>query len=73
MPRALQLQGLRTLASVGTFWGRQQITDLHSYLRALANRKDEEALYSTLASPLAVKLTGKPEVAVALSAKSAAP
>ena len=50
--RALQLQGLRTLASVGTFWRRQQIEDLHSYLRALANPRDEEALYSTLASPL---------------------
>ncbi len=50
--RALQLCGLRTLASVGTFWGRQQIGDLHSYLRALANPRDEEALYSTLASPL---------------------
>ncbi len=51
--RALQLRGLRTLATVGTFWGRQQIGDLHSYLRALANPRDEEALYSTLASPLA--------------------
>ena len=50
--RALQLCGLRTLATVGTFWGRQQIGDLHSYLRALANPRDEEALYSTLASPL---------------------
>ena len=50
--RALQLRGLRTLASVGTFWGRQQIGDLHSYLRALANPRDEEALYSALASPL---------------------
>ena len=50
--RALQLQGLRTLASVGTFWRRQQIEDLHSYLRALANPRDEEGLYSTLASPL---------------------
>jgi ATP-dependent helicase/nuclease subunit A len=50
--RALQLRGLRTLATVGTFWGRQQIGDLHSYLRALANPRDEEALYSTLASPL---------------------
>ncbi len=50
--RALQLQGLRTLASVGTFWGRQQIADLHSYLRALANTRDEEAVYATLASPL---------------------
>ncbi len=51
--RALQLQGLRTLASVGTFWSRQQIEDLHSYLRALANPRDEEALYASLASPLA--------------------
>ena len=51
--RALQLRGLRTLATVGTFWGRQQIGDLHSYLRALANPRDEEALYSVLASPLA--------------------
>jgi ATP-dependent helicase/nuclease subunit A len=50
--RALQLRGLRTLATVGTFWGRQQIGDLHGYLRALANSRDEEALYSTLASPL---------------------
>jgi ATP-dependent helicase/nuclease subunit A len=50
--RALQLRGLRTLATVGTFWGRQQIGDLHSYLRALANPRDEEALYSTFASPL---------------------
>jgi len=50
--RALQLQGLRTLATVGTFWGRQQITDLHSYLRALANPRDEEALYGVLASPV---------------------
>jgi ATP-dependent exoDNAse (exonuclease V) beta subunit len=51
--RALQLEGLRTLASVGTFWSRQQIEDLHSYLRALANPRDEEALYASLASPLA--------------------
>ncbi len=51
--RAMQLQGLRTLATVGTFWERQQITDLHAYLRALANPRDEEALYGVLASPLA--------------------
>ncbi len=50
--RALQLEGMRTLATVGTFWERQQITDLHSYLRALANPRDEEALYGLLASPL---------------------
>jgi ATP-dependent helicase/nuclease subunit A len=50
--RALQLQGLRTLAAVGAFWGHQQIGDLLSYLRALANPRDELALYSVLASPL---------------------
>ena len=50
--RALQLCGLQTLATVGTFWGQQQIGDLLSYLRALANPLDEEALFSVLASPL---------------------
>lgn len=51
--RALQLQGLRTLAAVGAFWGHQQIGDLLCYLRALANPLDERALYGALASPLA--------------------
>jgi ATP-dependent helicase/nuclease subunit A len=50
--RALQLQGLRTLAAVGGFWEHQQIGDLLAYLRALANPLDELALYSALASPL---------------------
>jgi ATP-dependent exoDNAse (exonuclease V) beta subunit len=50
--RALQLRGLRTLAAVGAFWDHQQIGDLVSYLRALANPLDEEALYGALASPL---------------------
>jgi ATP-dependent helicase/nuclease subunit A len=50
--RALQLCGLRTLAAVGTFWRHQQIGDLISYLRALANPLDEEAVYAALASPL---------------------
>ncbi|HEY2140561.1 MAG TPA: UvrD-helicase domain-containing protein [Solirubrobacteraceae bacterium] len=49
---ALQARGLRTLASVGGFWGRQQVGDLLAYLRALANPLDELALFSTLASPL---------------------
>jgi ATP-dependent helicase/nuclease subunit A len=51
--RALQLQGLRTLAAVGAFWTHQQIGDLVSYLRALANPLDEQSLYGALASPLA--------------------
>jgi ATP-dependent exoDNAse (exonuclease V) beta subunit len=50
--RALEDRGLPTLASVGSFWGHQQISDLLAHLRALANPLDEVALYSTLASPL---------------------
>ncbi len=50
--RALQLQGLRTLAAVGAFWGGQQVGDLIAYLRALANPLDEVALYGLLASPI---------------------
>jgi ATP-dependent exoDNAse (exonuclease V) beta subunit len=50
--RALQLEGLRTLATVGAFWGHQQIGDLIAYLRTLVNPLDEEALFGALASPL---------------------
>jgi ATP-dependent helicase/nuclease subunit A len=50
--RALQERGLRTLATVGGFWGGQQVGDLLAYLRTLANPLDELALYGTLASPL---------------------
>jgi ATP-dependent helicase/nuclease subunit A len=50
--RALQECGLRTLAAVGGFWGRQQVGDLLAYLCTIANPLDELALYSTLASPL---------------------
>jgi ATP-dependent exoDNAse (exonuclease V) beta subunit len=50
--RALQLQGLRTLAAVGAFWGDQQVGDLIAYLRALANPLDEIAFYGLLASPI---------------------
>jgi ATP-dependent helicase/nuclease subunit A len=50
--QALQECGLSTLATVGGFWGGQQVGDLLAYLRALANPLDELALYGTLASPL---------------------
>ena len=50
---ALRHHGLSTLAGVGGFWSHQQVGDLLSWLRALANPLDELALYSTLASPLA--------------------
>jgi ATP-dependent exoDNAse (exonuclease V) beta subunit len=49
---ALAQRGLSTVASVGGFWGRQQVLDLLAYLRALANPLDELALFGTLASPL---------------------
>ena len=49
---ALRANGLPTLAGVGGFWSHQQVGDLLSWLRALANPLDELALYSTLASPL---------------------
>jgi ATP-dependent helicase/nuclease subunit A len=50
--RALQDHGVSTLATVGTFWGHQQVADLLAWLRALANPLDELALYGTLASAL---------------------
>ena len=34
------------------YWAHPQVIDLVSYLRALANPRDEDALYSVLASPL---------------------
>ncbi|MDX6657409.1 MAG: ATP-dependent helicase/nuclease subunit, partial [Solirubrobacteraceae bacterium] len=51
--RALEDQGFTTLASGGRgFWARQQVLDLTSYLAALANPRDEQALLAVLASPL---------------------
>jgi ATP-dependent helicase/nuclease subunit A len=49
---ALRAAGLPTLATMGDFWGHQQVGDLIAYLRALCNPLDELALYGTLASPL---------------------
>jgi ATP-dependent helicase/nuclease subunit A len=51
--RALEDEGLATLASGGRgFWARQQVLDLTSYLAALVNPRDEEALLAVLASPI---------------------
>jgi ATP-dependent helicase/nuclease subunit A len=51
--RALEDQGLATLASGGRgFWARQQVLDLTSYVAALVNPRDEEALLAVLASPI---------------------
>jgi ATP-dependent helicase/nuclease subunit A len=51
--RELEHRGLQTIAAVGGFWDHQQVSDLLAYLQALANPLDEQALYGTLASPLA--------------------
>jgi ATP-dependent exoDNAse (exonuclease V) beta subunit len=51
--RAIEEQGLATLAAGGRgYWGRQQVLDLCAYLGALANPRDELALFGLLASPL---------------------
>jgi ATP-dependent exoDNAse (exonuclease V) beta subunit len=52
--RALEDQGLLTLSVGGRgYWGRQVVRDLCAWLSALANPRDETALYGVLASPLA--------------------
>ena len=51
--RALEQRGLPTYVIGGRgYWLHPQVLDLVSYLRALANPRDEEALYAVLASPL---------------------
>ncbi|WCB95723.1 ATP-dependent helicase/nuclease subunit A [Baekduia alba] len=51
--RAIEEQELSTLAAGGRgYWGRQQVLDLCAYLGALANPRDELALFGLLASPL---------------------
>jgi ATP-dependent exoDNAse (exonuclease V) beta subunit len=52
--RALEERGIPTYATgAGGYWGQQQVADLRSYLAALANPRDDLALYNVLASPLA--------------------
>ncbi len=51
--RALEDQDLLTLSVGGRgYWGRQVVRDLCAWLSALANPRDEAALYGVLASPL---------------------
>ena len=51
--RALEEQGLLTMSVGGRgYWGRQVVRDLCAWLAALANPRDETALYGVLASPL---------------------
>ena len=51
--RALEERGVPTYVIGGRgYWAHPQVVDLVCYLRALANPRDEEALYTVLASPL---------------------
>ena len=69
--RALEDAGIPTYVIGGRgYWGHPQIIDLVAYLRALANPRDEEALYSVLASPM-VGLSGDGLVLLAASARAA--
>ena len=52
--RALEERGIPTYVLGGRgYWSQQQVADLRAYLGALANPRDELALHSLLASPLA--------------------
>jgi ATP-dependent helicase/nuclease subunit A len=52
--RALEERGVPTYVIGGRgYWAHPQVIDITCYLRALANPRDEEALYTVLASPLA--------------------
>jgi ATP-dependent helicase/nuclease subunit A len=51
--RAMNERGIPTYsAGSGGYWEQQQVADLRSYLAALANPRDDLALYNVLASPL---------------------
>jgi ATP-dependent helicase/nuclease subunit A len=51
--RAIADRGLPTYVAGGRgYWSQQQVGDLRAYLAALANPRDELALYSLIASPL---------------------
>ena len=51
--RALEERGIPTYVIGGRgYWAHPQVVDMVSYLRALANPRDVEALYTVLAAPL---------------------
>jgi ATP-dependent helicase/nuclease subunit A len=51
--RALEERGIPTYVIGGRgYWSHPQVVDVVCYLRALANPRDEEALYTVLASPM---------------------
>lgn len=51
--RALERLGLPTYVVGGRgYWAHPQVVDMVEYLRALANPRDQQALFGVLASPL---------------------
>jgi ATP-dependent helicase/nuclease subunit A len=69
--RALEERGIPTYVIGGRgYWSHPQVVDMVAYLRALANPRDVESLYTVLASPLVgVSLDGL--VVLAAAARSA--
>ncbi len=68
--RALEERGIPTYVIGGRgYWSHPQVVDMLSYLRALANPRDEEAVYTVLASPM-VAASVDALVTVAASARS---
>ncbi len=69
--RELERRGIPTYVIGGRgYWSHPQVVDLVGYLRALANPRDEEALYTVLASPL-VGVSLDALVVLAASARAA--
>jgi ATP-dependent helicase/nuclease subunit A len=51
--RALEQRGIPTYVIGGRgYWSHPQVTDLVAYLRALANPREQQAVYTVLASPM---------------------
>jgi ATP-dependent helicase/nuclease subunit A len=68
--RALEERGIPTYVIGGRgYWSHPQVVDLVAYLRALANAREEEALYTVLASPL-VGVSVDALVAIAAAARA---
>jgi ATP-dependent exoDNAse (exonuclease V) beta subunit len=64
--RALEERGVPTYMVGGRgYWSHPQVLDMLSYLRALANPRDEEALYGVLGSPM---VAASPDTLVLLGA-----
>ncbi len=68
--RALEERGIPTYVIGGRgYWSHPQVVDVISYLRALANPRDEEAVYTVVASPM-VAASVDALVTVAAAARS---